>query len=430
MTETNKSPNIEPSDQKSPRWGWTTKLVAGLALVALTVWILVQFQNFLGPIITAVILAYLIRPLANFFQEKIKIPWRISVTIIYIIIVLVFLGLITWGGLALTEQIQNLIRFINTNIDQLPSLVEEITSQSFEIGPFYFTLEGLNWESIANEFVGLIQPLLGQVGSFASSIASGAATFITFFILILLVSYFLLAESTGIQSQVLNIKIPGYTHDFERISDELNRIWNAFIRGEILVVMISLVIYIILLGGLGVQFFLGLAVIAALGQLIPYVGAWITWISFGLVALFQPNIPFNLPSGVYMVIVLAVSMVFNNIIDNIIRTKVMADNLKVHPALVLMGALIGVQLFGVIGIIIAAPVMASLKLMLNYVIKKLGDRDPWEELDLDEPVKKAKWVKMLEKLWASIKQWFTKMWKTIRSRTSKKAKRSEQTPDK
>jgi predicted PurR-regulated permease PerM len=258
--------------------------------------------------------------------------------------------------------------------------------------------------------VSTLQPLLGQIGSFASSIATGAANVVSWFLVIFLISYFLLVESEGIPGQVLNIKIPGYTQDFERIGDELNRIWNAFIRGEFLVVLISQVIYTILLGGLGLQFFLGLAVIASIGQLIPYIGAWVTWISFGLVALFQSNIPFNLPSGIYMIIVLAISMVANTLIDSIIRTKVMAENLKVHPALVLMGALIGVQLFGVIGIVIAAPVMASIKLILTYIIKKLSDQNPWKEFDIREPVEKAKWVKFTEEQWSRFLTWLRNFW--------------------
>jgi hypothetical protein len=69
-----------------------------------------------GPLITAILLAYLINPLATFATKKIKIPWRLSVTIIYLLLVLIILGLMTWGGFALVEQIQNLIRFIERNI--------------------------------------------------------------------------------------------------------------------------------------------------------------------------------------------------------------------------------------------------------------------------------------------------------------------------
>lgn len=426
MTSNNQDADNNKNKTKSPKWGWTTKLVVGLALVALAVWLLVQFQHFLGPMITAFILAYLIHPIAKILQERVKLPWRLAVTLIYIVLVLGILGLLTWGGFALVDQIQNLIRFIENNIDRVPDLVAEITTQTYEIGPFEFTPSGFNWDQLANEVVGAIRPIVGRFGSIASSIASGAASIASWTILILLVSYFLLAESEGIPSRVLNISIPDYKEDIERLGSELARIWNAFIRGEILVVFLSLIIYTITLGGLQLQFFFGLAVIASIGQLIPYVGAWVTWLSFGLVALFQANIPYNLLPGVYMLIVLGVSMIINNVIDNILRTKVMSENLKVHPVLVLIGALVGVQLFGFIGIVVAAPIMASLKLFLGYVIRKLNDQNPWKNLEVREPVKKAKWLQFLEDKQDDVREWFKSQWKKVKQYFKSRSKSQDQ----
>lgn len=414
MTSNNDVAKNQRKNQGSPNWNWTTKLVAGLALVAFSFLILVQFREFLGPIITAFILAFLIYPIASFLQNKIKIPWRISVGLIYIILLLSFLGLAAWGGLALAEQIQNLIQFIENNIDQLPDLVTELTTRTYQIGPFTFSPSGFNWEEIINQIVGTIQPVLGRMGSIVGSFAAGAASTVSWMLLIFLVSYFLLSESEGISRQMIRINLPDYNQDLERMGDALNRIWSAFIRGEILVVLISLVIYTIMLGALGIQFFFGLALIAAIGQLIPYLGAWVTWITFGLVALFQSTTPFGLPSGIYMIIVLAVSMLINNIIDNIVRTSIMAENLKVHPALVLLGALVGVQLLGFIGIVIAAPVMASLQLLLNYVIKKLNDQNPWKDFELSKEKEKAKWLSFMEEKWSKIKQWFRERWQKIK----------------
>lgn len=413
---------INTDQTQSPKWGWTTKLVVGMALVAIILLLLVRFQSFLGPLITAILLAYLINPIAKFFRKSLKIPWRLSVTIIYLLVVLIILGLMTWGGFALFEQIQNLIRFIEKNIFQLPDLVADITEQTYEIGPFSFTLTGFSWDEIANEIVRAIQPAIGRVGTLMGSIAAGAVSIITSTVLILLISYFLLAETRGFPNHLFAMDITGYAQDMQRIGKELNRIWSAFIRGELLVVLIAYVIYTIMLGVLGVQFFAGLAAIAAFGQLIPYVGAWATWISFGLVALFQSNVPFSLPSGIYMVIVLAVSMVVNNIIDNIIRTKVMASGLKVHPSLVLIGAIIGVQLFGFIGIVIAAPIMASFKLFFTYVIRKLGDQDPFADLDKQEPIEKSKWEIKLENAWSAVKRWVSDRWNRLfKKRTASEA---------
>jgi len=133
-----------------------------------------------------------------------------------------------------------------------------------------------------------------------------------------------------------------------------------------------------------------------------------------LVALLQVNTPFNLASGIYMVVVLVVGMIINTVMDNIIKPKILAENLKVHPALILVGALIGVQLFGFIGIIIAAPIMASLQLFLHYTIKKLSDQNPWKDLDVSEPVEQKKWSNSLKSLWEKVKKWFVKIFQQLK----------------
>lgn len=78
------------------------------------------------------------------------------------------------------------------------------------------------------------------------------------------------------------------------------------------------------------------------------------------------------------VIIIAFALVIDNILDNILTPKVMGNALRVHPAGVLVMALIGSQLFGLIGIMIAAPFLATLKLIFHYVLSKLTDQDPWQ----------------------------------------------------
>ena len=215
---------LNKSDQPSPNWAWTTKLVVGLALVAIFLLLIVRFQTFLGPLITAILIAYLINPLANFATKKLKLPWRISVTVIYLLLVLVILGLMTLGEFALIEQVQNLISFIESNIHLLPDLVAEVTERTYEIGPFKFSPTGINWDDLTNELVSAIQPAIGRLGTLVGSVAAGALGIITGTILVVLISYFLLAESPGFSGQEFNPRQTSYTQDLQRINPELNRI--------------------------------------------------------------------------------------------------------------------------------------------------------------------------------------------------------------
>lgn len=412
--ENSPAPQLETD---SPSWNWTTKLVIGLILAGIGFFFLIRFQNILGPLIMSFILAYIFYPVAELFRKATHLRWRASVTILYVLVALILIGLLTWGGLALAEQVQNLISFIQANINEIPALVNQITQQTYMIGPFQFNLSVLNWNDLVNQAISTVQPLLGQAGTLAGKLVSSSANFVFWIIIMMLISYFMLTETEGIPDRIINLKIPKYTEDLKRMSKEVGLIWNAFIRGQLIIVSAAVAVYTALLGALGMQYFFGLAFIAALGRFIPYVGAWITWITYGLVALLQAETPFGLTPGWYALLVIASALIVDNILDNILVPRVMSDALHVHPAAILVAALIGANLLGIIGVILAAPVLATLQLIANYLWKKLTDEDPWEALDDKPPPKRPRWLVFFALLWKKTSIWIKKNFQRLPKKT-------------
>jgi hypothetical protein len=83
----------------------------------------------------------------------------------------------------------------------------------------------------------------------------------------------------------------------------------------------------------------------------------------------------------YAALVVAVALVVDQIFDNIVSPLIFGQALRIHPALLLLGALAAARLFGLIGLLLAAPVIATLKLVGSYTVRKMLDLDPWQELD-------------------------------------------------
>jgi hypothetical protein len=79
------------------------------------------------------------------------------------------------------------------------------------------------------------------------------------------------------------------------------------------------------------------------------------------------------------------ALISDTIIDNFVSPRVMSNALKIHPAAVLVTVFISASLFGFIGVLLSAPVLASLKLISTYVLNKLMDLDPWDRLDTFPP---------------------------------------------
>ncbi len=367
-------------DTSSPRWSSSAKAVIALTIAGLSLAILFRFQNFIAPLLFAFVLAYLIHPLASFLNRKLKIPWRLVSTIIYLVIFFGVIALLTWGGISIFDQIQNLITYLQSIIGNLPGWLIKITSEPLKIGPWILDLSKLQVSDLTTQFQGVINSTLGTIGSLLGSIASGVGSTITWTVFILLISYFIMAESGGVSAGMIKLTLPKYEEDIRRMGTQLSQIWNAFLRGQLIVFLVTVAWYSLLLGTLGVRYFFLLALLAGLARFVPYVGPFIAWTTYGLVALFETNY-FNLLPLPYALIVVGCAWVSDVVIDNFVSPRVMSNALKVHPAAVLVMVLVSASLFGFIGVLLSAPVLASLKLLLTYVARKLLDVDPWEGME-------------------------------------------------
>jgi predicted PurR-regulated permease PerM len=364
---------------ESPRWNSTTKLVVALTLVAIVAALLVKFQAVLPPLIIAFVLVYLLYPVASLLTHRLRLNWSVSVSVIYGFLILVMLGLLTITGLEIVVQIQSLIALVENSLNELPTLAQNLYSHiPNSIGPFAIDISAIDLNSLSSKIIDSAQVLLGRTGEFLGTVASGAVNTLGWTVFVILISFFILLESRGLREGILPVNVPGYTEDFKRMGLELARIWNAFLRGQLIVITTAAVIYSIVLSALGVRYALGLAVMAGMARFLPYVGPAINWTVLALVSFFQVYKPLGMTPLVYMLVVLIIAWIIDGVLDNIVSPRIMAESLKVHPAAVLVAAIIALDLLGVLGVIIAAPILATVQLMSRYVLRKMFDLDPWE----------------------------------------------------
>ena len=219
----------------SPRWGATGKLVVTLTLVVILGALLVRFKLIIGPVVMAFILAYLLLPVASMMSRRTPLSWGVSVNLIYLIFIIILLSLLTWGGVGLIGQVQNLISAVQNYANQLPSFIDSLSHQIFVIGPFKFDFSTIDWAAIGQQILAYVEPALGQVGNLVGTLAGSAVSVLGWMAFIVVISYFFLLESGGFRTRIIHIDIPGYTEDIRRMRQKLGIIWNAFLRGQIIV---------------------------------------------------------------------------------------------------------------------------------------------------------------------------------------------------
>ncbi|HKG54949.1 MAG TPA: AI-2E family transporter [Anaerolineales bacterium] len=368
---------MEPIFTASPRWSSTTKLLVGLVVVGIVAFLFFRFTSLITPLLIVFILAYLLQPVATLLSHALSISWKASVNILYFVILILLIGLLTLGGLGLVTQVQSLIELVQTIVADLPKYIQSLAGQVFRIGPFTLNMQTIDLNEISRQLLSFIQPLLGRTGTLVGTVASGAAEIFGWMFFVLLVSYFVMIESTGLQSGLFKVEVPGYNEDLRKLGNQLSRIWNAFLRGQILIFGMSTLIYIFVLSFFGVRYAIGIAFMAGLAKFLPYVGPAITWVVMALVTYFQPDKPFGLQPLAYMGMVVITTTVIDWIIDSLIAPRIMARSLRVHPAAVLVTALIAANLIGILGVVVAAPFLATITLLGRYTMRKMLDLDPW-----------------------------------------------------
>jgi len=229
--------------------------------------------------------------------------------------------------------------------------------------------------------LGMAQSILGRTGTLLSTVAGGAASFIGWGLFVVLISYFVLAESGGLRGGLVTLDVPGYSDDMRRLGAELSRIWNAFLRGQIIIFVLTALTYVVVLGVLGIRYAIGLALLAGLAKFLPYIGPFITWTTLALVAYFQPWTIFGLSPFGYAVLSVGLGILVDQTFDNVISPRIIGEALRVHPAAVLVAAIVAANLLGFLGVIVAAPMLATVLLIWRYMLRKMLDLDPWPATD-------------------------------------------------
>jgi predicted PurR-regulated permease PerM len=377
------SENTAPS---SPRWGVTLKIVVGLSFAIGIGVLLVAFRSIIGPLLLAIILAYLLHPLAVRLSSITRLNWRASVSLVFILLLVVIAGLFTAVGVAVVSQIESLVNlvenFVNTT---LPQMLDNLDQMTFTLGPWSFNLSQFEASNLVDQALNNLRSVIGQATGVIEVVLTGAIGTVGWTAFIVLVSYFVLADAGRVPDALSFITIPGYDYDIRRLSRELGRTWNIYVRGQFFIILMVILSAWLLFSILGLRYALAIALLTGLARFIPYIGPLITNLITFVVAFFQASNYFNLEPIVYALIVVGLAIVFDQVFDNLITPRILGESLGVPPAAVLIAALILAQSIGFVGLVLAAPMLASLRLLIRYMGRKMFDLDPWPEPEPTSP---------------------------------------------
>jgi predicted PurR-regulated permease PerM len=398
---------MDTGTSSSPKWSPAAKAVVALTGMVLVGALLNRFNAIIPLLVLAWIVAFLVVPVVRTLNQRARMSWALAANLCFLILILIIVAASTATSVAVAQQLQALFQTIQSFLSDIPDFFATVSQQTHMIGPFEIDLSQFDLALLAEQLLAAIQPFFGQASTFVASLATGAIESVAKVIFVVAVAYFIVVDFNRIQHGIANITIPGYTEDVRRLRSELGSIWNAFLRGQLLVVSSTGVLTWILVTVLGVRFSLGLGFLGGVAKFVPILGPTSAGLVAALVAFFQPSNWFGLTPLAHAALVALSIFVLDQAIDNLIVPRIIGTSLNLHPVVILVGLLIGANLAGVIGLLLSAPTIASLSLLSRYTYRKMVDLSPWDP-PIDVIAMRQRPASRLLRLLQRLKHMFTK----------------------
>ena len=354
----------------SRRWSDSTKWLVILGSLTVFAWILYRFSRIISPLAIAFILAYVLNPLVRFVTTKTKLSRTWAVVSVYLALIVIL-------GLVLGFFVPNLIQQVrNINVD-FRNIVDGI-SRFFERPLFFFGfyIDLLEvYKEVSGALENMISPLASRTVSFLIDLASGFA----WFIFVLIVSFYLLKDSDKFISSFEDLLPIEYREEVRQLVEEINAIWSSFFRSQLVLCGVVGALVGVLLAAVGVRNALILGILAGVLEIIPNIGPTIAAVPAVLIAYFQGSNHLPLSNGWFALLVIGIYVLIQQLENNFLVPRIIGRSLNLHPLVVIIGVIAGASLAGILGMFVAAPFLATLRVIGRYIYNKLLDQEPFGE---------------------------------------------------
>jgi len=351
-----------------PRWSPRTKLTVILLLLGLGVFLLYRFSAVIEPLIVAFILAYIISPMANWFQSRMKLKRGLATLLAYLLLLMILAAIPMVIIPALTAQSTGL----NLDFQRILAEVEGLLGNRYVIAGRVIDVDAI-FQTAIGSVQGVLEPVFGQTIEYALEFVSS----LVWVVFILVVSFYLAKDSAAFRQWLEDLVPPTYKKDYLRLRSEISKIWEAFFRGQLVLALGVATIFTIVGLIIGMPFALAMGVLAGLLEFLPSIGHGIWLIIAGLLAFFAGSTWLPIPNWAFALMVIGLHIFFQQFDLNYLIPRIIGRRVHLPPLVVILGIVSGALLAGVLGILLAAPTIASARVIGRYIYANLFDQEPF-----------------------------------------------------
>jgi predicted PurR-regulated permease PerM len=319
----------------------------GLAAIALglaAIWMLARIWEVILLVTVAAILMTALLPYVEWLCRK-GWPRIVAVLSVFVLILLVIGGLFALVVPAMIDEFQD-VR------DNLPEYAADLEKLLRDLG-FDVELsdraEEIDWGSLIS-------------GRAAVDFGQQALFFLISLVTVLVLTAYLLVDAPKLRAFIYRFVTDEQRPTADRVTDGLKRVVGGYIRGQLITSLIIGVFTTAVLLAAGVPNAIAFGVLAAFADIIPIIGAFI--------AVIPPTVAAFQESTTQAIVVAVALLLYQQVEDRWLVPRVYGSTLGLQPLVVLVAVLVGAELLGIVGILLALPVAAALKVLLDIYLDR------------------------------------------------------------
>lgn len=264
--------------------------------------------------------------------------------------------------------IPSLISQIKDFVAAAPSIFDDLTRFATNFIKKMDTGNLIDIAALKNEVATAITNFGTSIGSdlpkyifqIGKSIVSGGFNFV----LGLMIGFYLLYDFNKVNDNIKNIIPYSWKNNYEELVHRINTSLRSYVQGVLLVMLLVFITQCIGLTLAGIEAPILFALFCAVTDIIPYFGPYIGGVPAVIVGFTISPI-----TGICVLISILVVQILEN---NFYQPLIMGHTMKLHPVTIMIGLLIFQDFFGIIGMVVATPVIACLKVLITFINEKLG----------------------------------------------------------
>jgi putative heme transporter len=313
---------------------------------------LAGFSQIILIVFLAWLLAFIMSPVARFFQDRAHVSRALAVVIAYLLaLVLLALVMFVAGG-AISGEVSQ----ITTEFPQTAVRIEDTLAG-------YESALGLDSGTLAELFrtaqtqVGVVA---GEIFDQADEIARATLTTLGSLVLILILSLYMLMDSERIGGKLTRAVPRQFSDEVEILELSVGRAFGGFLRTQVILAGIQAALVAVVGTLFGIPYLFLVGTLSTLAMLIPFFGPPL--------ALIPPIVAAWIYVPQWFLVITVILVVVQTVVVNWLQPRLMQGALGMHPILVLVGLMVGAQVAGVWGALFGIPIIAIFNVFLNLVL--------------------------------------------------------------